>query len=439
MNKTLPVNGYYFTEQDLPEYQNDYAENYSLVTTRCGDCAAQCFGTARHKVPTITFVVTENCNLNCTYCYEKHKTCSKMSEQVAKDAVDFIFSDKMSPYFNLDEVGGFIVEFIGGEPWLAPNIVDLVATRFKEKAFESNHLWLQNSMFNMTTNGTLYFTKPVQKVLKKHMNKMSMSITIDGDKNLHDACRVFHDGKGSYDVVVDAIKDWNKKTANRHTNTKVTIAPENVIYLYDAFVHLWEEVGVEFLSSNCVFENVWEPEHAQILYDELIKVADYLIDNDLYGTYYTSFFEEQIGQAERNHDKNACGGNGQMLAIGTDGKLYPCMRFMNFSLAYREEKCIGDIYKGINMDDPWLNDLKAITIESQSTEECLKCPIATGCNLCTAWQYDIFGDPNKRATFICDTHKARVCANAYYWNKLYKKLGLDKEFKLNIENTFVKR
>ena len=26
----------------------------------------------------ITFVVTENCNLNCTYCYEKHKTKRKM-------------------------------------------------------------------------------------------------------------------------------------------------------------------------------------------------------------------------------------------------------------------------------------------------------------------------------------------------------------------------
>lgn len=439
MSRTLPENGYYYTEQDLPEYQNDFEHRHKNVMAKCGDCAAQCFGCKSNTIPTVTFIVTENCNLNCSYCYEKHKTCAKMSEQIASDAVDFLFSDKMSPYFNLDEIGGFIVEFIGGEPWLAPEIVDLVATKFKEMAYDKKPAWLQNSMFNMTTNGTLYFEKATQRVLAKHGSKMSMSITIDGDKKLHDTCRVFHNGKGSYDVVVEAIRDWNTKSHNRNTNTKVTIAPENVMYIFDAFKHLWEEIGVHFLASNCVFENVWKPEDAQILYDELIRVADYLIDNDLYDKYYTSFFEEQIGQPEINFDKNACGGTGAMLAIGTDGKLYPCMRYMNFSLAHREEKCIGDIYNGINMDDPWLQSLKAITIETQSTEECLNCPIAGGCNLCSAWQYDIFGDANIRATFICDTHKARVCANDYYWNKLYKKLGLDKEFVLNIENTFMKR
>ena len=48
----------------------------------------------------------------------------------------------------------------------------------------------------------------------------------------------------------------------------------------------------------------------------------------------------------------------------------------------------------------------------------------------TANNYAEFGTPNKRATYICPMHKARVAANAYYWNKLYRNLGLDNRFKL---------
>ena len=38
------------------------------------------------------------------------------------------------------------------------------------------------------------------------------------------------------------------------------------------------------------------------------------------------------------------------------------------------------------------------------------------------------GSANKRVTYICVMHKARALANVYFWNKLYKKLGIDKVF-----------
>ena len=38
------------------------------------------------------------------------------------------------------------------------------------------------------------------------------------------------------------------------------------------------------------------------------------------------------------------------------------------------------------------------------------------------------GSVNKRVTFICPMHKARGLANVYYWNKLYRKLNIDKTF-----------
>ena len=56
------------------------------------------------------------------------------------------------------------------------------------------------------------------------------------------------------------------------------------------------------------------------------------------------------------------------------------------------------------------------------------------------WQRDVLGvrvnydaadTPTvyQRATAICEMHKARVRANNYYWNKLYRKLEKEGEEK----------
>ena len=45
---------------------------------------------------TITFVVTEDCNLRCKYCYITHKSSKKqMPLLVAKKFIDYVISDKI--------------------------------------------------------------------------------------------------------------------------------------------------------------------------------------------------------------------------------------------------------------------------------------------------------------------------------------------------------
>ena len=77
-----------------------------------------------------------------------------------------------------------------------------------------------------------------------------------------------------------------------------------------------------------------------------------------------------------------------------------------------------------------IQKLKAVNRISQSTQECLDCPIAEGCAWCQAYNYQDSGDFNHRATYICCMHKARALANAYYWNKCYKKHNENIRFKI---------
>lgn len=425
-----PENGLYLTRNDSKEYHDVFTNRYNNVYSQAVNSCSECKGVS--IMPSITFVVTERCNLACSYCYQCNKTNTTMIKQIAKDAVDFILSDKIKNYF--PDAVGYTIEFFGGEPLLNIDVVQYITDYYNEKAFETNLEFLQNTMFSMTSNGILYNTPKVQDYINSN-KKLSLGITIDGNKELHDSCRVFPDGSGSYDIVSTAMKDWMKKSYTTN-NTKVTIAHDNIDYIYESFVHLWEEIGVQIIHSNCVFEDVWQEGDDQKLYNQLIKVADYLIAEERYKKYYTSFFDETCGQEEFKLDENSCGGNGRMLAIAPNGDLYPCVRFMDYSLNKQPGRCIGNIYDGININDPWLEDLKKVTLRTQSDEECLNCKVASGCAICTGMNYDEFGTPNKRAKYICKMHKARVCANEYFWNKLYQTIGLNKVFNTNIENIY---
>ena len=130
-----------------------------------------------------------------------------------------------------------------------------------------------------------------------------------------------------------------------------------------------------------------------------------------------------------------------MLALGVDGKFYPCIRYMSYALNNdRPPMIIGDVEKGMDSkeENEHLKCLTCITRRSQSTDECFDCSVGQGCSWCTAYHYDVFGDPNKRATYICKMHKARVLGNYYYWTKLYEKIGREPEFELHLSEADIK-
>lgn len=415
----------YFSPASNLQFQDSFANMYPEFNKAGGGIVAK----------NITFVTTEDCNLNCSYCYECSKTKGKMSVETAKAAIDMLFDkEKMNGYITDYNVCA-IIEFIGGEPLMNMDVVEFVCEYFLYKAYEMNHPWYKYHMFSITTNGVLFRTPRVQNWLRKYKNRISVSITIDGDKELHDSCRVFHNGKGSYDVVSESVKDAVQNFGL--TATKVTIAPENLTKMNTAIPHLFD-LGLTDISANCVYENVWKDEHAPILFRELVSLADYILENKVYKYGYISFFDQSIGQPLSPEDNNNwCGGDGQMLAIGIDGRFFPCIRYMKYALEDQEEQPIGDIKNGLQSktDNIFLQKLSGLTRQSQSTEECFNCPVASGCSWCTAFNYAEFGTPNKRATYICKMHKARVLANYYYWNKLFKLEDItDESFELHLSN-----
>ncbi|MEG1814189.1 MAG: radical SAM protein, partial [Clostridia bacterium] len=284
--------------------------------------------------------------------------------------------------------------------------------------------------------GTLCDDPEVKKFLTTYKGRVSLGITIDGNQTLHDACRRYPNGDPSYDIVASAVHMCQKKYGVSNV-TKLTLAPENVAYLYDAIMNLYNEFDFSGVYANCVYEDGWTNAHALTLYEQMKKLSDWMIDNDTYKTFYCTLYSDNIGQPmDENNDENWCGGTGAMLCFTTDGNITPCLRYTQFNLNDKQPEIrIGNLDTGIaneKCDRATMDGLDKITRRSQSTDECFSCPIASGCAWCSAFCYEETGTPNKRVTYICPMHKARVMSNVYFWNKLYRKLGMDDRFECHI-------
>lgn len=373
---------------------------------------------------TITFIVTKDCQLACKYCYLVGKNSKeRMPFDIAKKAVDYILSHE-------DEMPeeSVVFDFIGGEPFLEIDLIDKVCDYIKTEMFRLNHHWFNSFRFSFSTNGINYHEEKIQNYIKKNRNHLSIGITIDGTEKKHDLNRIYKvSAKGSYRDVVKNIPLWLQQFPQ--AATKVTISSPDIPYIAESVIHLYS-LGIHEVNINCVFEDVWQENDDKAFEEELIKLADIIIDNAYYKNYVCSFFSETIGKPLDNvmENQNWCGA-GKMLAIDAAGKFYPCTRFAQYSLREKKECVIGDVEHGI--DSNKLRPFLSLDRCTQSKDECINCEVAGGCAWCQGENYDAAdtGTVFQRATAICKMHKARVRANNYYWNKLYRKLELEGESK----------
>lgn len=385
------------------------------------------------QVKNVTFIVTHQCNLRCTYCYEHNKSEKKMTLETGKRCVDLLFEEdsRDSELINERAATALVLDFIGGEPFLEVELIDQIVSYFLTKAMELGHRWATHYMISLSTNGTLGDDPRVKKFLAKYQGRVSVGVTIDGDKEAHDACRVDLNGNGSYDR---AIKMYREVSNGGRKSTKYTIAPGNIEKFADAVRHLVLEEGINDLHCNCVYEEGWTIEHARELYRQCKQVSDMLREEggkaaaaQSGSEAYVSILDWDAGEPmPESETQNWCGGAGQMLAFDVDGTILPCMRYSSVSIPEERQPLyrIGDLKSGIaNREDDVkrLRALQEITRQSQSEPECLKCPIASGCAWCTAYNYEMTGTPNKRVTYICEMHKARVLAQCYHHNKWHLK------------------
>lgn len=140
--------------------------------------------------------LAERCNLNCSYCYYYTPANASVFERASLMKATHL-SDLVKYVADAVESHGIrrvVFAFHGGEPTLA----DPAITRAFCKSVREQVGGLCQIDFALQTNGVFL---PDDWLTLIEEERMSVGVSIDGDKSVHDKYRVDHRGRGSYDRV----------------------------------------------------------------------------------------------------------------------------------------------------------------------------------------------------------------------------------------------
>lgn len=149
------------------------------------------------KLLSVVIVPTYQCNLNCTYCYEKLTYGAEDNTVMSEQVQDRIcrWAEK-----NLDGVETFEVFWHGGEPLIALDTVKRLSGMLKRLAENRGIRYTAQ----MSTNGYL-FTESVAAELKElGITKYKMSM--DGCGANHDSRKRHKDGTATYEIILGNIE-----------------------------------------------------------------------------------------------------------------------------------------------------------------------------------------------------------------------------------------
>lgn len=330
---------------------------------------------------TNTLVITNDCNLRCSYCYIPDKKKVTMSKEIMKASIEM-----------LPHAEETIWELIGGEPLLEPELIsyayDLLAPIMKEEKY----------VVSMTTNGTQFKDPSIRALLEKNAYRTSVGLSIDGGKEVHDLNRC-----NSFDDAMEYF-DWWRKTFPWNS-TKSTVNKLTLPYLSNS-VQFLVSLGLTNIPINLIYEEDWGMEDFTMYMKQLDEIGDFLIDTGK-ASIKVSLFDR--GLLLRNKAKrNWCGSGEFMTAVNPQGFIYPCNRFVDSGI-----HPIGHVNTGIEQDRvlPFL-------LSHHKIDQCGECSLMGNCPGCLAFDYQETGSIFKRSLKPCIMHIVRVKANERFWARV---------------------
>jgi uncharacterized protein len=164
---------------DSPEHESKIL-NYWSRLTRHG---------RRGLVATI--FTTRQCNLACSYCYERHDGSQSPSKHMELSTADRV-AGWIRRYVAAKGLSEIHLTWYGGEPLCNLPVVEAIGDDLLD--FSRRHNVMLRTY--LITNGTLVSDDVAERL--RRYNLVQSQITLDGPENCHDARRVRLDASGSY-------------------------------------------------------------------------------------------------------------------------------------------------------------------------------------------------------------------------------------------------
>jgi len=326
----------------------------------------------------IMLLVTENCNLDCRYCYEHRKNSKTMSYATAIKILDTHLKDALP---NVP----IVIEVFGGEAFANFSLIKRLDEYI---ALHYSHLSIY---YETTTNGTLVHGE-VQEWLKERRERFFISVSLDGTKVMHNMNRVFASGGGTFDCIdIDFFQRTWPGCPAKMTISEVTLPnlAEGVMYL--------ENLGFRCdatLSVGVMWD--YEKNHS-ILVRELNKLVEYYTDYP--DKELCTMLNLDLRRIFTPFDENFrfCGAGVGMVCYDAIGNQYPCQGFAPVS--------IGELAADYHNFD----QRKFLFTDDNM---CKRCPWVRLCPNCYAANLQSTGNIQKVDPILCEFYKFCILASA---------------------------
>lgn len=381
-----------------------------------------------------TIVTTEDCNLRCKYCYENHRTSSRVDLDTAKRFIHLISSINpedlvIKEVKRLDLNKSVVFDFIGGDSLIDPSLLDKLMRYINSQMgiAMSEGRYVNGWRASLSTNGTLFGRPDVREFCEKWRDNLSVGVSIDGCPEIHDMNRVYRDGRGS---MKDILKwwGWYQNTFGEVARSaKSTLSKNSIPYIYDSVRFMYETMGIKWQMMNFIMEDTGcRKEDYILLESQLDKTIEYVLDHrkEMYCRLFDkSQFVTSLERKDKDHQFNNSGwcGSGFMPTMNIDGKIYSCFRWCPLSQHGDNSMKIGSVDEGIT-NVPLMKHIQKCSFRSFCTmdKKCLSCKYEPACSYCIAGCYDEFHS-YVRTTHICEITKILCKKASEYW-KEYERL-----------------
>jgi len=294
---------------------------------------------------TMVLNVTNQCNLSCAYCYEysEDKIVDTtngaqpkfMTDETARQSVDLLFRES-------GDNAVVHVSFFGGETLMNYPVLSRVVPYAREQAAARG----KRVEFNLTTNATL-LTSEMIGFLVDH--DIAVTVSIDGPREMQDRFRVFHDGRGTYDVLLPRVQELLRRHHSRPIGARVTLTSQ-VNDIVSIYRHLTEEIGFQEVGFAPV---TTAPGRDYALgaagFDQMVAefkaLADEFLETAVAGRHHGfSNVSETLEEIHKGVSKAyPCGAGLGLMGVSTGGDVALCHRF-----AGSDEHKLGTVSDGID-------------------------------------------------------------------------------------------
>ena len=284
------------------------------------------------------------------------------------------------------------IDFHGGEPFLCFELIKDIC----ETVWERNYK--KKFYFFATTNGSVV-DEEVKSWLLKNRNRFICSISLDGNKTMHDINR-----SNSFDKIdyLFFVNTWPEQ------EIKMTISEHSLPYLFEGIKFLHENGFV--IAENFAYGIDWsDDENIRILTRELYKLIDFYLERpQLKRCKLLSMPIEYM--ALEDSDNLMCGIGSGMKVFDTEGNLYPCHFFQPNSVGMELSKKSKEI--------DFSN--KSLFVDN----DCNGCELKNVCPTCYGANYSSTGNVAVRDKSMCNLNKVAVKATAYLYFRLIDRYGI---------------